>query len=107
MNRTEFILVTAVILFVAFLLGWFAGWLVHRLTRVTTSEIGDLDRMAQELHEAEESREEALSYLQTREAELANAVSQTKAELAATMDGLRAARAEAEELRAYIERQNQ
>ena len=107
MNRTEFILVTAIILFVAFLLGWFASWLVHRLTRVTTSEIGDLDRMAQELHEAEEARDEALSYLQAREAELTNRISQTEAELAAAMDGLRAARQEAEELRAYIERQEQ
>jgi predicted nucleic acid-binding Zn-ribbon protein len=106
MNRTEFILVTAIILFIAFLLGWFASWLVNRLTRVTTSEIGDLDRMAQELHEAEEARDEALRYLQSREAELSNRISQCEAELAATMDGLRAARTEAEELRTRIERQN-
>ena len=35
MNRTEFIVVIAIILFVAFALGWFANWLVHRLTRVS------------------------------------------------------------------------
>ena len=51
-NRTEFIIATAVILFVAFTLGWFASWLVNRFTRVTTSEIGELDKMAQALHEA-------------------------------------------------------
>lgn len=104
MNGTEFIFVTAIILFVAFLLGWFASWLVHRLTRVTTSEISDLDRMAQELQEAEEARDQALEYLQGREAELLNKQSQTEAELAAAMDGLRAARTEAEELRTALER---
>ena len=104
MNRAEFILVTAVILFVAFLMGWFASWLVHRLTRVTTSEIGDLDRMAQELQEAEEARDQALSYVQNREGELENRLIQTEAELAAAMDGLRAARTEAEELREALER---
>lgn len=107
MNRTEFILVTAIILFIAFLLGWFASWLVHRLTRVTTSEIGDLDRMAQELHEAEEARDQAMNYLQNREAELMNRLSQAEAELAAAMDGLRAARTEAEDLRSKLERRSQ
>lgn len=104
MNGTEFILVTAIILFVAFLLGWFASWLVHRLTRVTTSEISDLDRMAQELQEAEEARDQAMEYVQGREAELTNKLSQSEAELAAAMDGLRAARTEAEELRTALER---
>ena len=107
MNRSEFVIVTAVILFVAFLLGWFASWLVHRLTRVTTDEMNDLDRMAKELHEAEEARDHAMTYLQTREGELVNQMTQKDAELAAAMEGLRAAREEAEELRAYIERQSQ
>ena len=31
MTRTEFILTTAAILFVAYLLGWFSHWLVSRL----------------------------------------------------------------------------
>lgn len=106
MNRTEFIFATAVILFVAFTLGWFASWLVNRFTRVTTSEIGELDKMAQALHEAEETREQAITYLQQREAEMTNQLSQTEAELRAAMDGLREARREAEELRSYIERQH-
>nr|WP_239479546.1 hypothetical protein [Actibacterium sp. 188UL27-1] len=105
-NRTEFILVTAIILFVAFLLGWFASWVIHRITRVTQSEMGELDKMAQSLHEAEETRDQAITYLQQREAEMTNQLSQTEAELKAAMDGLREARQEAEELRAYIERQN-
>lgn len=104
MSRTEFILVTAIILFVAFMIGWFANWLVHRFTRVSRQDIGELERMPQELHEAEETRDQAITYLQQREAELTNQLAQTEAELSAAMDGLRDARHEAEELRTYVER---
>jgi len=103
MNRTEFILTTAIILFVAFAMGWFANWLVHRFTRVRQSDVADLDRMSQELHEAEETRDQAITYLQQREAELTNQLSQTEAELRAAMDGLREARHEAEELRNQLQ----
>ena len=106
MNRTEFIIATAIILFVAFGLGWFASWLLHRLTRVTQAEMGELDQMAQALHEAEETRDQALGYLEQREHELLSQLNQTEAELRAAMEGLRDARQEAEELRAYIERVN-
>ena len=105
MNRTEFIVVIAIILFVAFALGWFANWLVHRFTRVSAGDIGELDRMSQELHEAEETRDQAITYLQQREAELTNQLTQAEAELTAAMEGLRDARQEAEELRSYVERQ--
>ena len=105
MNRTEFIVATAVILFLAFALGWFANWLVHRFTRVTQADIGELDRLAQALHDAEETRDQAIIYLQQREAELTNQLTQTEAELRATMDGLRDARRESAELRAQVERQ--
>ncbi len=104
MNRTEFIITTAIILFVAFTLGWFANWLVHRFTRVKQSDVADLDRMSQELHAAEETRDQAITYLQQREAELVNQLTQTEAELRATMDGLRDARREAEELRSQLGR---
>lgn len=107
MNGTEFIFATAAILFVAFLAGWFAHWLVSRITRVTRSDMDDLDRMAQELHQAEEERDQATTYMQQREAELTNRLTQTEAELNAAMDGLRAARHEAEDLRTYIEKANQ
>ncbi|MGR3614634.1 MAG: hypothetical protein ACU0BB_01155 [Paracoccaceae bacterium] len=103
MSRTEFIIVTAIILFAAFSLGWFANWLVHRFTRVRQSDVADLDRMSQELHEAEETRDQAITYLQQREAELSNQLTQTEAELSAAMEGLRDARHEAEELRRHIE----
>lgn len=104
MSRTEFIIATAAILFVAFALGWFANWLVHRFTRVSARDVSELDRISQELHEAEETRDEAITYLQHREAELSNKLHQTEAELNATMDGLRDARAEVEELRTQLQR---
>ncbi|WP_293447994.1 hypothetical protein [Planktotalea sp.] len=107
MNRTEFVIATAIILFVAFCMGWFANWLIHRFTHVSRSDVGELERMAQELHEAEETRDQSITYLQQREAELTNQLSQTEAELNAAMEGLRDARYEAEELRAYIERAQQ
>ena len=107
MNRTEFVVVTAIILFVAFCLGWFAHWLVHRFSRVSQSDGDRLERMSQELHEAEETRDQAITYLQQREAELTNQLAQTEAERAAAMDGLREARHEAEEMRAWMERNQQ
>jgi len=103
-NRTEFIIATAIILFVAFCLGWFAHWLLSRFTRVSQADVDQLERMGQELHEAEETRDQAITYLQQREAELTNQLTQTEAELSAAMDGLREARQDAEELRAYVER---
>ena len=45
MNRTEFIIATAIILFVAFMLGWFAYWLLHKLTRINSGDMNELDRM--------------------------------------------------------------
>jgi len=106
-NRTEFIITTAIILFVAFAIGWFANWLVHRFTRVSPDDVGELDRMSQELHEAEETRDQAITYLQQREAELSNQLAQTEAELNAAMEGLREARRDAEEYRVIVERGQQ
>jgi prophage endopeptidase len=104
MNRTEFILVTAIILMAAFAMGWFAQWLISRFTRVAGGDMGEMDRLATMLHDAEETRDQAILYLEQREAELLNQIAQTEAELRATMDGLRDARHEGEEMRAYIER---
>jgi hypothetical protein len=104
MNRTEFIIATTVILFVAYMLGWFTHWFLSRFARVNGGDMGEIDRLAQQLHDAEEAREEALVYIETRESELTNQLTQTEAELRATMEGLRAARQEAEDMRSYIER---
>jgi prophage endopeptidase len=104
MNRTEFIIATAVILLLAFAMGWFTFWLMHRFTRVAGGDMGEMDKLAQSLHEAEEMRDQAIEYFESREQELMNQISQTEAELRAAMEGLRDARQEAEEMRAYIER---
>ena len=104
MNRTEFIVATAAILFVAFAAGWFACWLVGRFARVGQSDMGEVDRLASQLHEAEEQRDEAVHYFQQREAQYESRIAQTEAELSAAMEGLREARSETEDLRAYIER---
>lgn len=106
MNRTEFIIATAIVLFLAFLIGWFAHWLVHRFTRVNQGDFGELDKMAKELHEAEEERDQVIAAYGAKEAEITTQLNQTSAELDAAMDALRIARGEAEELRAYIERMN-
>lgn len=106
MDRQVFIIATALVLLAAFALGWFAHWLVHRLTRVSAGDIDELDRLARELHEAEELRDEALTWAERREEELVSKLNQSEAELRATMEGLRDARAESEELRAYLERLN-
>ena len=106
MNRTELVVGIALVLFVAFVLGWFASWLVHRFSRVTVSDVAELDGMAQALHDVEEQRDEAIAYLHLREQELQGKLSSTEAELRATMEGLREARHEASQLRNYIETLN-
>ena len=80
------------------------SWLVHRLTQGRAADLSELDRLAGELHEAETQRDQAMAYLRSREAELLNDLTQTRAELQATMEALGAARAEAQELRSWIER---
>ena len=104
MNRSEFIIATAIILLLAFAMGWFTYWLLHRFTRVAGGDMAEMDRLAQSLHEAEELRGQAIVYLESREAELMNQIAQTDAELRAAMEGLRDARHETEEMRSYIER---
>lgn len=104
MNRTEFITVTAIILFAAFVLGWLASWLVHRLFRSSPASMSDLDHLAQKLHDTEKERDDAQAALQQREAVLTKRLSEAESELQVAMDGLRESRTEVEELRDYIER---
>ncbi len=103
MDRSEFIIVTTIVLFIAFALGWFAYWLLNRFTRVTQSDMSELDRMAQALHEAEETRDAAIWQLRQREDELKGKLNQAEAELSAAMEGLRAARQDAEYMRRRLE----
>ena len=104
MNRAEFIALTAVILFVTFILGWIASWLVHRLFRSSRSSMSELDHMAQQLHDAEEERDQAVASRNTDLQKMAKQLEASQSELRAAMDGLRESRTEVEELRDYIER---
>ena len=53
MDRQQFITLTALALFTAFLAGWIARFLVARLVRPAGNDLGELDRLARELHEAD------------------------------------------------------
>lgn len=105
MNRMQLTFATAVVLFLAFGLGWLAHWMLHRFTRVAGGDVSEMDHLAQSLHEAEEARDQAILYLEMREAELMGQLSSAEAELKAAMEGLRDARAEAEGLKTWIETQ--
>lgn len=104
MDRTAFVVVTTIILMLAFAAGWFTYWVLHRFTHVAGGDLGEMDRLAQSLHEAEELRDQAIVYMEEREAELQNQLHQAEAELRAAMDGLRDARRETEDLRNHITR---
>ena len=67
MDRNQFIIATAVALFTAFILGWFASWLIHRLTRATSAELAELGRLAQQLHATTEARDAARQEAMARE----------------------------------------
>ena len=98
MNREEFIISAAIVLFLTFLLGWLSRWLLQRLNMVSEKDLKDLDKISAALLEAEEDNEKA----KNRELELNKKISQLEAELAAAMDGLRAVRLETEELKSSL-----
>ena len=98
MNREEFIISAAIVLFLTFLLGWLSRWLLQRLNMVSEKDLKDLNKISTALLEAEEANEKAKS----RELELNKKISQLEAELKAAMDGLRAARLETEELKSSL-----
>lgn len=104
MERTEFMLATAVLLFGAFCAGLLTHWLINRLSHVSKDDLSELDRLAETLHQAEEARDAALTAQKSTEARLKARITQTEAELRAAMDALSEARHETEELRAWIER---
>ena len=98
MNREEFIISAAVVLFLAFLLGWLSRWFLQRLNMVSEKDLKDLNKISTALLEAEKGNEQA----RNRELELNKKISQLEAELEAAMDGLRTARLETEELKSSL-----
>jgi len=104
MNREEFIVSTAIVLFLTFLLGWLSRWLIQRLNMVSEKDLKDLNKISTALLEAEQDNEKA----KNREIDLNKKILQLEAELEAAMDGLRAARLETEDLKSsLIEKQQQ
>ena len=102
MNREEFIISAAIVLFLTFLLGWLTRWLLQRLNMVSEKDLNELNKISAALLEAEKDNEKA----RNRALELDKKISQLGAELEAAMDGLRAARLETEELRSSIEKKS-
>tara|TARA_B100001057_G_scaffold208477_1_gene209176 strand:+ start:739 stop:1047 length:309 start_codon:yes stop_codon:yes gene_type:complete len=102
MNREEFIISAAIVLFLTFLLGWLTRWLLQRLNMVSEKDLNELNKISAALLEAEKDNEKA----RNRELELDKKISQLEAELEAAMDGLRAARLETEEMRSSIEKKS-
>ena len=98
MNREEFIISAAIVLFLTFSLGWLSRWILQRLNMVSEKDLKDLNKISTALLEAEEDNEKA----KNRELELNKKISQLEAELEAAMDGLRAARLETEELKSSL-----
>ena len=98
MNREEFIISAAIVLFLTFLLGWLSRWLIQRLNMVSEKDLKDLNKISAALLEAEEDNEKA----KNRELELNKKISQLEAELEAAMDGLRSARLETEEFKSSL-----
>ncbi|MEM6618667.1 MAG: hypothetical protein AAF631_05125 [Pseudomonadota bacterium] len=103
MDRTELVIVIALAFFLTFLAGWVLRWAYGRLNAVNSVNVTEIDDLANRLHEAEEARDQAMTYIQQREWELTNQLTQTEAELKAAMEGLGNARREVGELQAQLD----
>ena len=103
MDRTSLVVIISIAFFLTFLAGWVLRWAYGRLNSVNSVNVSEIDDLANRLHEAEEARDQAMTYLQQREWELTNKMTQTEAELAAAMEGLGSARRESGELQARLD----
>lgn len=93
MNRTDLTLIIVSSIVIALVLGWSARWLFDRLNRVPH---GADDDGLDPIEVAEAARDEAEAELKRIQLEYASEYNQLKAELDATMDGLRSARQRAD-----------
>ena len=101
MDRTELTTAIAAALFLAVMLGWTLRWLFSLLNTAPPAE--RVDEHA-ELEHARTAQTHAEAELASVQEELSRELMQTRAELEATMDGLRNARAHAAELQAELDR---
>ena len=95
MNSDELIGVLALAFFLSFILGWVLRW-GYSGFKINSSDMGEIDDLTNRLYEMEHSKDVIETQLKEREWELTNKISQLEAELAAAMEGLGAARREAE-----------
>ncbi len=100
MNRTDLTLIIVASIVIALVIGWSARWLFDRLNRVPHGA----DENGQDpLEAAERARDSAEAELTRIQNEYASEYNQLKAELEATMDGLRSARQRADAAEAELE----
>ena len=100
MNRTDLTLIIVSSIVIALVLGWSARWLFDRLNRVPH---GADDDGLDPIEAAETARDKAEAELSRIQLEYASEYNQLKAELEATMDGLRSARQRADAAEAELE----
>lgn len=104
MDRNELIIAIAFALFAAFFVGWILHWLYSSLAKINSSNMQEIDDLANQLHQAEEAIDHTVTEYEQKLGEAKNQLAQCQAELAAAMTGLGNARREAEELRNMIEK---
>lgn len=102
MDKNELITAISTAFMIFFILGWVARMGYGRLRRINSTNVDEIDDLATRLHDAEEQRDEAVTYLHQRERELVNKAAQAEAELDAAMQGLGSARRETEALRRQL-----
>ena len=102
MSRTELTLALAAVFLAAVVLGWFLRWGFGKVNRISLTGGNVSNDLAARLHAAEEAQAEAIRERDRTAGEYQNRLRETEAELAAAMDGLGAARREAEALRAQL-----
>jgi len=99
MNHTDLTLIIVSAIVIALVLGWSARWLFDRLNRVPH---GANDEGGNPIAAAEVAKAKAEAELKRIQLDYASEYNQLKAELAATMDGLRSARQRADAAEAEL-----
>ena len=103
MNRTELTMIIAGGMVVALIAGWTLRWVFGLLNRPAPEEPIPETELEAQLREALEGKEAVEAKLASVEDDLSRKLSQTQAELSATMDGLRDARRQMNEMREQLE----